>query len=100
VTYTRANPTSQQTNAALIPAIPGQQIKVKNIYVSSDTELTITLVNSESHTILWRQYVGARGGVVSPCSWMTATGEGVDITTSASGSVYLMVGWERTFYKE
>jgi len=92
--YVRANPSTAQTNAALIAPVNNKGVHVHNIYVSSDTELTVTIVNSEAHTILWRQYVGARGGAVIPVDFWSTWHEGLDYTTSANGNVYLMVGFD------
>jgi hypothetical protein len=92
--YVRANPSTAQTNAALIAPTTNKAIRVQSIYVSSDTELTVTIVNSEAHTILWRQYVGARGGAVIPVDFWSTWHEGLDYTTSDAGNVYLMVGFD------
>jgi hypothetical protein len=95
IRYVRANPSTAQTNAALIAPTTNKGIRVQSIYVSSDTELTVTIVNSESHTILWRMYVGARGGAVVPVDFWSTWHEGLDYTTSTDGNVFLMVGFDR-----
>jgi hypothetical protein len=92
--YARANPSTAQTNAALIAPTNNKAVRVHSIYVSSDTEMTVTIVNSEAHTILWRQYVGARGGAVIPVDFWSTWHEGLDYTTSDAGNVYLMVGFD------
>jgi hypothetical protein len=92
--YVRANPSTAQTNAALIAPTNNKAVHVQTIYVSSDTEMTVTIVNSESHTILWRQYVGARGGAVIPVDFWSTWHEGLDYTTSDAGNVFLMVGFD------
>jgi hypothetical protein len=94
VIYARANPSTAQTNAELVAAVTGKSVRVSSIYVSSDTEMTLTIVNSDAHTILWRQYVGARGGLVLPVGFHSSVGEGLDYTTGASGNVFVLVGYE------
>lgn len=88
---TRANPSTQQTNAVFIPAKTNGLVKVRRIYLSSDTELTVTLVNSETHDVVFRIYVGARGGVAMPVNFWSAWGEGLDLSTSGAGNVYIAV---------
>jgi hypothetical protein len=91
----RANPSTAQTNAALVSAATNRGVQVSKIYVSSDTEMTVTIVNSETHDILWRQYVGARGGAVVPTLFWSAWNEGLDYTTSVDGNVFLLVEYHR-----
>lgn len=91
----RANPSTQQTNTNLVPAQANRSVHSESIYVSSDTAMTITLLNSESHTVLWRQYVGQRGGAVMPVKFLTKWGEGVDYSTSASGNVFILMEYSR-----
>ncbi len=95
MSYIRANPATAQTNTALVPSISGTHCKVHEVYVSSDTEMLVTLLNADSHTVLFRIYVGSRGGVVLPHSFRTAPGEGIDYSTSTNGNVYLAVEFER-----
>jgi hypothetical protein len=99
--WVRANPSTQQTNTALIAAVTNKGVRVKQVYISSDTELTVTLVNGATHDVLWRQYVGARGGQAIPLGEKQKTGgmdnqwgEGIDYTTSAGGNVFLAVEYE------
>lgn len=95
--YVSANPSTQQTNTALLAAQSDRAVRIKEVYITSDTELTVSIVNSSGHEVLFRQYVGARGGLVIKLSdlW-SAWGEGLDYTTSAAGNVYLLVGYEFT----
>ena len=95
MSYLRANPSTQQTNTNLEPSISGTHCKISEIYVSSDTEMLVTLLNADSHTVLFRIYVGARGGVVLPHRFRTAVGEGIDYSTSTSGNVYMAIEFER-----
>ncbi len=95
MSYIRANPSTAQTNTSLVASISGTIIVVKEIYISSDTEMVVTLLNADAHTVLHRIYVGARGGLVLPHQFFSAQGEGLDYTTSASGNVYLAVVYER-----
>lgn len=93
--YARANPSTQQTNTNLIAAVSGKMVRVKNIYMSSDTALTVSLENSTAHSVLWRQYVGSRGGSQpSDIHFLSAWGEGIDYSTSGAGNVFLMVEYE------
>ena len=89
MSYTRANPSTQQTNTNLVASVSGTVIQVTEIYISSDTEMVVTILNADAHTVLHRIYVGARGGVVLPHKFFAAIGEGLDFTTSAGGNVYL-----------
>ena len=90
----QANPSTAQTNAALIALTAGRHVKVSRVYISSDTALTVTLVNSVTHDLLWRQYVGATGGSSAEYDFTSANGEGIDYSTSATGNVFLQVGYE------
>lgn len=87
----RANPSTQQTNTNLVPSRSGRFVNVEHIYLSSDTEMTVTILNADTHSVLWRQYVGARGGSAIPVRFKSAPGEGLDYTTSAIGNIYLQV---------
>ena len=90
----QANPSTAQTNTALIPLTTGRHVKVSRVYVSSDTALTVSLVNSVTHDLLWRQYVGATGGSSAEYDFTSAISEGLDYSTSATGNVFLQVGYE------
>ena len=87
----QANPATAQTNAALIAPTTGRHVIVNRIYVSSDTAMTVSLVNSVTHDLVWRQYVGAAGGSSAQYDFTSATGEGLDLTTSAAGNVFILV---------
>ena len=96
-----ANPSTAQSNTALIAAQTQKIVKIRTIFISSDTALTVTLENSVTNaTLLLRQYVGADGGValgpgdIDESMW-TISGEGVDYSTSAAGNVYIRVGFEQ-----
>lgn len=90
----RANPSTQQTNTNLLPALENRQISVSGVFISSDTALTVTIVNSESHSVLLRQYVGKDGGLVLPIHFLSARHEGLDYTTSAAGNVFIIVWYD------
>lgn len=87
--HARANPSTQQTNTNIIVARSNALVNVPFVYFSSDTEMTITLLNSETHTVIHRQYVGARGGQGTPVHIKTAWGEGIDFTTSVNGNIFI-----------
>ena len=98
--YIRVNPSTAQTDTALISAPgTGQTVKVYSVYISSDTAMTVTI--EEGSTALWRQYVAASGGQVAPSpnramplfeSPTAATA--LTYTTSANGNVFMSVGYE------
>jgi hypothetical protein len=85
----QANPSTTQTNAAFIEARAGRVCVLERIYVSSDTALTISLVNSATHDLRFRQYVGATGGSSDNYYIESALGEGFDLTTSGNGNVFI-----------
>ena len=96
-----ANPSTAQTNTNLVAASSQKIVKVRTVFISSDTALTVTLENSTTNaTLLLRQYVGADGGValgpgdIDESMW-TIDGEGIDYSTSAAGNVYIRVGFEQ-----
>ena len=93
-----ANPSTAQTNTALVAADTARQLKVVGIYVSSDTALTVTLSSSASHTALLKQYVAANGGQVHISAPLPLAlpewGEGLDYSTSANGNVWITVLYE------
>ncbi len=95
MSYSRANPATSQTNTNIIPSISGMTVQITEWYCSSDTEMLVTLLNADAHTVLARLYVGARGGLVLPHSFMSAYGEGIDFTTSSNGNVYIAIEWNR-----
>lgn len=91
-----ANPSTAQTNAALVAASGTRTVKIKSIFVSSDTQMTVSIVNSSTHTVIWRMYVAADGGYYGDNLdlYQSNAGEGLDYTTSANGNAYLRVGYE------
>lgn len=98
-----ANPSTAQSNTALVTGRANYSIEVYWIYVSSDTQLTLTLEGA-SNVIVWRQYVAARGGHVISL----APGQGqkrdylaklvastdLDYSTSTAGNVFVAVGYD------
>ncbi len=91
--HARANPSTSQTNQNIIALNATSLVNVAFVYFSSDTEMTVTLLNSVAHTVIHRQYVGARGGQAYPVHLTTAWGEGVDYTTSDNGNIYIDLEW-------
>lgn len=98
--YVTANPSTAQTNTVLIPAVSGERIVLQGIYISSDTETTVTFLNGTTHSVLHRLYVGARGGLVLPLvvegvsrGLPSIVGEGVDYSTADAGNVFIGVHW-------
>lgn len=91
--HASVNPTSAQTNAALIAAKSGRFVVVDGVYVSSAVALTVSLVNSATHDVVWRQYVGANGGSLVAAANLvhSKSGEGLDLTTSTDGGVFISV---------
>ena len=93
--FAQANPSTTQTNAALVAAKANAFVKVKSVYISSDTLLVVSLVNSATHDLKWRQYLGANGGQgFDGHLFDTILGEGVDLTTSTNGNVFIVVGYD------
>ena len=91
--YAQANPSTAQTNAALITAKEGRVCILDSVYISSDTALTVSLVDSATHSLQWRQYVGATGGQLAEGGGLAESlvGEGFDLTTSDTGNVFIKV---------
>ncbi len=94
--HARANPSTAQTNLNIIALDANSLVNIAFVYLSSDTEMTLTLLNSVAHTVIHRQYVGARGGQGVPVSITTAWGEGVDFTTSVDGNIYIDLEWNHS----
>ncbi len=92
--YVRANPSTQQTNTNLVASVSNKGVYIEKIYISSDTELTITLSNATAHDVLWRQYVGARGGQWADVDMLSAWHEGLDYSTSGAGNVFIAVKYQ------
>jgi len=94
--HAQANPSTAQTNAVLIALAAGRQVKVNYIFISSDTQLVITILDSVGHNVLWRQYVAADGGSIIQGREIIKSikGEGLDYTTSGNGNVFIKVGYE------
>ena len=95
----QANPSTAQTNAALIALRASRFVKVRGVYVSSDTQMVVSLVDSVTHSLIWRQYISADGGQLiggekTTLLTQSLIGEGVDYTTSTNGNVFLSVNWE------
>ena len=95
-----ANPSTAQTNTVLVAAVATKTVKVRSLYISSDTAMTVSIENSTAHsTFLAKLYVGADGGIaigpdaIGDSMW-TIDGEGVDFTTSANGNVFIQVSYE------
>ena len=93
----QVNPSATQANTALIPAKTGKSVAIKSLFISSDTAMIISLVNSSTHTLVFRQYVGVTGGVYLTglnelC--VSLIGEGFDYSTSENGNVFLKAGYE------
>ena len=96
-----ANPSTAQTNTNLVAASSQKIVKVRTVFISADTAMTVTLENSTTHaTLLLRQYVDVNGGLalgpgdIDESMW-TLTGEGIDYSTSVAGNVYIRVGFEQ-----
>jgi hypothetical protein len=69
---------------------------LRGVFVSSDTEMQVSLVNSVTHDVVWSQYVGARGGSQVGGTGIhelrhSKLGEGFDLTTSTNGNVFVSV---------
>ena len=94
--HARANPSTAQTNQNIIALDANSLVNIPFVYFSSDTEMTVTLLNSVSHTVIHRQYVGARGGQGTPVHITTEWGEGVDYTTSVDGNIYIDLEWNHS----
>lgn len=96
----QANPSTTQTNANLTGGISGKMLQLKHIFISSDTALTVSLMNSATHaTELIKFYVAANGGLaLGPDqlsrAYVTLVGEGFDYSTSANGNVFIKIGFE------
>lgn len=93
--YVQANPSTAQTNTALVALKSGRYVSLASVYISSDTAMTVSLVNSVTHDLVWRQYVGATGGAaIEDGLGTSALNEGIDYSTSATGNVFLKVGYK------
>ncbi len=97
-----ANPSTAQSSTALVTAVAGKLVKIRSIFISSDTAMTVTLENSVTNaTLLLRLYVTNNGGLalgpkdIDESMW-TIDAEGIDYSTSAAGNVYIRVGYELT----
>jgi hypothetical protein len=92
-----ANPSTAQTNAALVAARDGAATKLRTVFISSDTAMTVSIVSSVDHALLWRQYVGATGGSYCESDYDLAvapTDQGLDYSTSTNGNVFISVGFD------
>ena len=94
--HAQANPSTAQTNTVLVALAAGRQVKANYIFISSDTAMTVTILDSVGHNVLWRQYVPANGGSIIQGREIIKSikGEGLDYTTSATGNVFVKVGYE------
>lgn len=92
--HDQANPSTAQTNTALTPNKAGRWVKIHRIYVSSDTAMQVSLVNSSSHTLVWSQYVGAGGGSSAEYDYTSLINEGLDYVSSTNGNVFIKVSYD------
>ncbi len=95
------NPSTAQSSTALVTADASKIVKIRNIFVSSDTAMTVSIENSVTNaTLLIRLYVDANGGLalgpdqLGEAFW-SIWGEGLDFSTSVNGNVYIKVGYEQ-----
>lgn len=93
--YASATCATAQTNTALVPAKTNDYVHLVGLYISSDTAVTVDLVDSASHTLVWRQYVAANGGsAIQGDLAESLLGEGLDFTTSTTANVFLSVTYD------
>jgi len=97
-----ANVAAGQTDAAVIAAVAGKQIKVVQISFipgGTATNVTFNSKGSGAGTAISPLFAaGANGQVTLPFSekgWFTTnTGEGLSVTTGAGATVGILVGYE------
>jgi len=100
--YARANPSTQQTDTVLVQGQPDHRIRVYGIFMSSDTQLVVSL--EQGSELLWKQYLAADGGHIQ---WVDRNwgnplieldpGEDLTFTTSAAGNVFVGVSFLRVY---
>ncbi len=94
-----ANPSTAQTNTVLVTAISGKVMKIRNIFISSDTTMEVSLENSIGHSLIIKFYPAANGGLglghdqLGEAFW-SLPHNGIDYTTSADGNVFIKIGYE------
>lgn len=87
----RANPSTTQDNVVFIEARQHQHVVLDHIYVSALSPVTVSLVNSVSHDVVWLQYVGPKGGSTGIYGASSIHGEGLDLNTDADSAVFIWV---------
>ena len=87
----RANPSTTQDNTELIEARLHQYVVLDHIYVSALAPVTVSLVNSISHDVVWLQYVGPKGGSTGVYGASSFIGQGLDLNTDADSAVFIWV---------
>ncbi len=93
------NPSTAQTNEVLVAAITGKVMKIRNIFISSDTTLEVSLENSVGHGLIIKFYPAANGGLglgrdqLDDAYW-SLPNNGIDFTTSADGNVFIKIAYE------
>ena len=94
--HAQVNPSTATTNGVLVALAAGRQVKANYIFISSDTQMIVTVLDSVGHNVLWRQYVAADGGSIIQGREIIKSikGEGLDYTTSENGNVFVKVGYE------
>ncbi len=82
-----------QTDTELIAVQSGKRIAVYQLYVTSNTEVTVTFESGS--TTVWKQFVAAGGGSVIPFTgieWFaTNRSEALTYTTSGTADVAISV---------
>jgi len=82
-----------QTDTELIAAQSGKKIAVYQVYVTSDTAITVTFETGA--VTVWKQFVAAGGGSVVPFTgvpwFVTGRGEALTYTTSGNAGVAVAV---------
>jgi len=87
-----------QTDTSLVAAPgAGSQIAVTSLYISTDTQQTVSLETGNS-TLRWRQYCSANGGSVANVGdsvkdelFRCADNEALTYTSSAAGNIFVSV---------
>ena len=109
--YTQATAqlTASSTGTVLVSstltASTGRNLKIKvpTVYITSDSQKIVTLhdssTGSSTDTVVWRQYVAARGGMVHSAPqgeflFTCTTGNEVTLVSTAAGNVWVSVLYE------